>query len=76
MAMFTLLPWLLEQLRGGVFSVRYVPMPTKKFIPIKERVLCEIRDEANEIVEHEAYNTTQQDQMATIRQTNLLLGLL
>ena len=38
--MFTLLPWLLEQLRGAVFSVRYMLMPMKIFVPIKERVLC------------------------------------
>lgn len=74
--MFNLLPWLLEQLRGVLFSVRYVLMPTIIFIPIKESVLCEIRDEAEEVVEHGTYNTIQQHQMAAIRQAKLLLGLL
>lgn len=74
--MFTLLPWLLEQLRGAVFSVRYMLMLTKSSVPIKERVICEIRDEAKEVVVQGAYNTTQQHQMAAIRQDKLLLGLL
>ena len=50
-------------------------MLTKIFIPIKERVLCEIRAEAKEAVEHEAYNKTQQHQMTSIRQVKLLLAL-
>jgi len=71
-AMFTLLPWLLEQLRGFVFSVSYMLMPTKIFVP----VLREIRDEAKEVVEQGAYNTTQQHPMAAVRQDKLLLCLL
>lgn len=51
-------------------------MPTKPFIPITERVLCEIRDEAVEIVGHGTYNITRQKQMAAIRPVILLLGLL
>jgi len=39
-------------------------------------VLCEIRDEAEKVVEHGTYNTTKQHQMAAIRQAKLLLGLL
>ena len=74
--MFTVLPWLLEQLRRLVFSVMYALMSTKLFIPITERVLCEIRDEAEEVVEHGTYNTTQQYQITAFRQAKLLLGLL
>jgi hypothetical protein len=51
-------------------------MQKKIFIPIKERVLCEIRDEAEEVAQHGTYNKTQQHQMAAIRQAKLLLGLL
>ena len=51
-------------------------MLTKPFIAITERVLCEMRDEAEEIVGHGTHNTTQQKQMAAIRQVTLLLDLL
>ena len=66
----------LWQLRQTVYSVRHTQRLKKEFSLLRQSVLNEIWVDAEETVQHQACNTTQQQLMATVLQMQLTLSFL